>query len=88
MDEIDIVEILYQELVDIDLLDYDGVCWIGFNLFFFSLNEIVQCYIDLCGVFFDWGVFQFGSCWVVQFVVKIVGGEVDFNFKGCEFGIV
>jgi len=85
--EIDIAEISHAEPIDIDIKQYEGVCWTGSNLFFSATDKIVQRHIDLCQSLFKSGIPQFGSCWAAQLAAKASGGDVDQNPKGREFGI-
>ncbi|PWQ93401.1 type 1 glutamine amidotransferase [Leucothrix arctica] len=86
-DQIDIAEISLAQAVDIDLSQYDGVCWTGSNLFFSEKDEVVQRHIDLCKQLFDAGIPQFGSCWAAQLAANTAGGAVTANPKGREFGV-
>ena len=86
-EQIDIAEISLEQPVDIDISQYDGVCWTGSNLFFSAQDTVVQRHIDLCKALFEAGTPQFGSCWAAQLAVNTAGGEVTANAKGREFGL-
>jgi len=70
-----------------DLREYDGVAWSGSSFSIYAEDPGVKQQIDMAKQCFDAQIPCFGSCWGLQIAAYAVGGTVELNPLGREYGI-
>jgi len=70
-----------------DLKQYDGVAWSGSSFSVYAEDAGVKQQIEMAKQCFEDQVPCFGSCWGLQIAAYAVGGTVELNPLGREFGI-
>eukprot|EP00656_Telonema_subtile_P020578 TRINITY_DN2167_c0_g1_i3.p1 TRINITY_DN2167_c0_g1~~TRINITY_DN2167_c0_g1_i3.p1 ORF type:complete len:303 (+),score=73.10 TRINITY_DN2167_c0_g1_i3:148-1056(+) len=70
-----------------DLKQYDGVAWSGSSYSVYAEDAGVKQQIEMAKQCFADSVPCFGSCWGLQIAAYAVGGRVELNPLGREFGI-
>ncbi len=68
--------------------DFDGFIWTGSDLTVYHLDDPrVAGQIDFARTLMNTGAASWGSCWGIQLVTQVGGGEVVVNPRGREWGI-